>query len=428
MFYERGKRKEIETAQQQIHETETTVVALSRDAQKTLTTVVSLGNDAQEKLKKAQQQYRELEETLTRARAEGSQLHAIFIATRAPGASEKRSAKWHTMAELATLYNFPIGLEGAGQAIGVIELGGGYRDSDLNAYFAERHLNRPTVTAVSIDHAQNNFSKESPSASDVVTHDIEALGSVAPAAKIVVYFAPNMESGYVHAITTAVHDVKNKPSVIWIGWGGPESSWSRPSLTAVDQELQAAAATGITIIASAGVDGAADGLTDGLPHADFPGSSSWVLSIGTTRITNAGSTIESETAWNEGFNGRATGGGVSDVFAPPDWQSNAGVPARKSGGLGRGLPDVAAESPLIWAGLVVLLNQALGHNLGYLNPGLYREIGPARILRPITEGNNGNGVVDGYSAGSAWNAVAGWGTPDGQKLLDWLRVHPSGRQ
>jgi kumamolisin len=86
---------------------------------------------------------------------------------------------------------------------------------------------------------------------------------------------------------------------------------------------------------------------------------------------------------------------------------------------------VAAEKPAIWVGLVALLNQALGHNLGHVNPRLYREIGPAKILRPITEGNNGNGVVDGYSAGPGWNAVAGWGAPDGQKLLDWLRAHPS---
>jgi kumamolisin len=70
------------------------------------------------------------------------------------------------------------------------------------------------------------------------------------------------------------------------------------------------------------------------------------------------------------------------------------------------------------------LNQGIGRNLGYLNPQLCREVGPARILREITEGNNGKAGLAGYSARSGWNAVAGWGTPDGQKLLDWLRAHP----
>ena len=66
-----------------------------------------------------------------------------------------------------------------------------------------------------------------------------------------------------------------------------------------------------------------------------------------------------------------------------------------------------------------------GRNVGCLNPQLYREVGPAQILREITEGNNGKSGLAGYSAGSGWNSVAGWGTPDGQKLLDWLRAHPA---
>jgi kumamolisin len=74
-----------------------------------------------------------------------------------------------------------------------------------------------------------------------------------------------------------------------------------------------------------------------------------------------------------------------------------------------------------WAGLVALLNQGLGRNVGYLNPLLYAKLGPAGVLRPITEGNNGGNGVPGYSAGPGWNAVTGWGTPDGRKLLAALK-------
>jgi kumamolisin len=205
---------------------------------------------------------------------------------------------------------------------------------------------------------------------------------------------------------------------------------------------------GITVVVAAGDNGASDGATDGRPHVDFPSSSPWALSVGGTSLVAAGNAIASERAWNSGENGGATGGGVSDVFAQPDWQSNAGVPVRKDGSLGRGVPDVAAvadpqtgytvlvdgqwtiiggtaaAAPL-WAGLVALLDQGVGHSLGYLNPRLYAEIGPAQVLRPITEGNNGTVTLAGYQAGAGWNPVAGWGSPDGEKLLDWLRSHPN---
>jgi len=35
--------------------------------------------------------------------------------------------------------------------------------------------------------------------------DIEVAASVAPGAKVAVYFAPNTDQGFIDAITTAVH-------------------------------------------------------------------------------------------------------------------------------------------------------------------------------------------------------------------------------
>jgi hypothetical protein len=86
------------------------------------------------------------------------------------------------------------------------------------------------------------------------------------------------------------------------------------------------------------------------------------------------------------------------------------------GGTGASVP--------LWAGLIALINQALGHNVGYLNPRLYREMGPAGLFNTITSGDNGVGGVKGYTAGPGWTPVAGWGSPDGMKLLTWLRANP----
>jgi kumamolisin len=85
------------------------------------------------------------------------------------------------------------------------------------------------------------------------------------------------------------------------------------------------------------------------------------------------------------------------------------------------LGGTAASTPL-WAGLIALLNQGLGRNLGFINPVLYSKIGPSGALRAVTKGDNGIHGVEGYSAGPGWNAVTGWGTPDGRKLLEAFRT------
>ena len=111
--------------------------------------------------------------------------------------------------------------------------------------------------------------------------DIEVSAAVAPGVKIVVYFAPNTDQGFIDAIATAVHDKKNKPNVISISWGGPESTWTQQSLTALDAACQAGAALGVTITCASGDNGSSDGVTtDKLNHVDFPASSPHVLACG----------------------------------------------------------------------------------------------------------------------------------------------------
>jgi kumamolisin len=71
-----------------------------------------------------------------------------------------------------------------------------------------------------------------------------------------------------------------------------------------------------------------------------------------------------------------------------------------------------------------LLNQSLGRNVGYINPALYQGIGPAGVLRAVSEGNNGLNGVKGDEAGAGWNPVAGWGSPYGKKLLKCFEGRP----
>ena len=164
--------------------------------------------------------------------------------------------------QVAQLYSFPTGATGAGQTIGIIELGGGYEQDDITNYFQSLGLTPPTVTSVSVDNGSN--SPSTPDSADAeVLLDIEVSGGVAPGANIVVYFTSNTSQGFQDALSTAIHDTTNNPSVISISWGGPESSWTSQFLTSFDQVAQEGAALGVTITVAAGDDGSSDGADDG---------------------------------------------------------------------------------------------------------------------------------------------------------------------
>src|SRR5579872_4856590 len=138
----------------------------------------------------------------------------------------------YTPTQLATLYDYPTGVDGSGECIAIIELGGGYNPADLSTYWNQLNLAKtPTVSAVSVGNGSNNPTGDPSGPDGEVMLDIEVSGAIAPGAKIVVYFADNTDAGFLNAITTAVHDSTNNPSVVSISWGGPESSWTQQAMT-----------------------------------------------------------------------------------------------------------------------------------------------------------------------------------------------------
>ena len=349
--------------------------------------------------------------------------------------TQRASAQSFSPLQVAQLYNFPTGVNGAGETIGIIELGGGYAVSDIQKYFQGLGITPPTVAAISVDGGAN--SPGDPNGADgEVELDIQVAGAIAPGAKIAVYFTPNTDQGFTDAITTAVHDTANSPSVISISWGGPESSWSQSALTALDDACQSAGALGVTITVASGDSGSSDGVSDGANHVDFPASSPHVLACGGTTLVSKGTSIQQETVWDDqSSGGGASGGGVSNFFARPSWQAKANVPKPSQSGGGRGVPDVAGdESPEtgynilvdgqqetvggtsavapLWAALIALINQKRGSKVGFVNPSLYAA---ANAFRDITQGNNG-----GFSASAGWDACTGLGSPNGQVIAQTL--------
>ncbi|HYV44484.1 MAG TPA: S53 family peptidase [Myxococcaceae bacterium] len=338
----------------------------------------------------------------------------------------------YTGADVAKAYDFPTAT-GKGQKLAIIELGGGYKQADLDTYFKKIGVPEPKVTAVSVDGAKNAPDGDPNGADGEVDLDIDVAGAVAPGADIKVYFAPNTDQGFVDAINQAVKDQGNTPGAISISWGGSESDWSPTAQASMDAAIKNAAAKGVNVYVASGDDGSSDGKTDGKNHSDFPASSPFAIATGGTRLqTGSNGQRGTETAWGGIRGNGASGGGFSTTEPVPDFQKGV-VPA---GTTHRGVPDIAGnadpQTPYFVqvdgttggiggtsavAPLMAALNARLGEALkgpvpnlnkvAYANPSAFFD---------VTQGTNG-----AFKAGKGWDPVTGLGVPDGNKLLDAMK-------
>jgi kumamolisin len=368
--------------------------------------------------------------------------------------------------EITKLYDFPTNFA-AGQIIGIVSEGG-YLASDINSTFAG---SPPQVTDVSVDGATNGGFPDGET-----TQDICIAALAAPGAAIAVYFQPGDEAGWVDLFNIVAHPGPGDPycavvsSSFYICDGDDPDTLTNEGvssglLSTVSNAFMDAAIQGVTICIASG-DTGANSKVGGNPgawgkpfppdhkaHVQFPGSSPWVLAVGGTTIGDVSGSSFEEYVWNDPApfdpsQWGTTGGGVSAFFPKPSYQARAGVPVSLyNGTVGRGVPDVAANasansgysgivvggapfigngtsasSPL-WAGLIAVINGALGVNVGFVNPAIYA-LGSG-VFRDIVPGagpaNNSNSGVTGYPAGPGWDACTGWGSPEGTSLLNGLR-------
>jgi kumamolisin len=344
----------------------------------------------------------------------------------------------YTPVMVGELYGLSPNANATGVCVALIELGGGYTESDLATYFKGLGLAAPTVSAVAVSGATNDPTGSTSGPDTEVMLDIEVVGAIAQGASIAVYFAPNTDQGFADAISAAVHDDTHKPQVISISWGGPENTYTTQTTSVFEAALTDAASVGVTVFVAAGDNGSSDGVTDGAAHVDYPASSPQVVGCGGTHVDASNGAISAEVVWNELPSGGATGGGVSATFPVPSWQTSVRVPpsANAGGGVGRGVPDVAANAdpesgyqiradgddlvvggtsavaPL-YAALTALAIAKLGQPLGFINPRLY-SLGDV-AFRDITSGNNG-----AYRADVGWDPCTGLGSPKAAAFVSSL--------
>lgn len=355
-----------------------------------------------------------------------------------------------TTPQLASFYKFPPGLDGTGQCIGIVEFGGGYSTADINGYFSQLGISAPSVADVTVAGGSNSPTQGSGltpfDATVEVVLDIEVAGAAAPGASIVVYFVGNASTNqWVSALSAAVLDSANNPSVLSISWGLAEDSAPTQFRSAADSALATAGAAGITVLVASGDQGSTGswgkkGPPDTLAHVNYPASSPNATGVGGTVLQPDGQGgVASEVVWNNGATTAASGGGVG-VSPVPSFQSGAGinpVSANPPNNTGRGAPDVCANAdnyqvfvrgqagsvsgtsaatPL-WAALIARVNQGVGQSNGLIQAMLYGSLLTAGAYNDITVGDNG-----AYTAGTGWDACTGLGSPNGTAILLGFRA------
>ncbi|MBR0900912.1 S8/S53 family peptidase [Bradyrhizobium tropiciagri] len=347
------------------------------------------------------------------------------------------SGLWPT--DIAARYGIPLDRDVSSTCVGIVALGGGYLESDLATALAG--MNRQPPDVVNMPQTGNDGGLGSNDVADQeLALDLQVLAGLLPKAKIVVYFAENSAAGLTDAIHQAVFDDVHAPQVISVSWGSAEKFWTEPGRDAMQAVLADAARLRVSVLFASGDQLATSGLTDGKLHVWFPASSPYATSCGGTQPGPAAGATEA--VWNAGAIG--TGGGISDAYPVPDYQSHVTLPtSQNDGAIRRGVPDVAcaaaanpgyriivngqamamsgtsAATPL-WAALVAIAVAARGEQIGMLNAALYANPG---AFRTVQQGNNRVGGK-GYDAGPGWSACTGLGVPKGADLLAILSAIP----
>jgi subtilase family serine protease len=288
--------------------------------------------------------------------------------------------------------------------------------------------------------------------------DFEVLHTVAPAATLRVVLLPYnvLDSA---AIATAdmlavLRLAVSHTDVASISWSLGEHYFNSAQEAQMHSILLWAAAHHVTVDASSGDHGASSDPWWGTPvkEVSLPASDPLTLGVGGTTLTanlSTGAYIGETAMTGPPFTG--SGGGFSRLYATPAYQE--GVPGTSAM---RGVPDVSgagvgsipftfaadgktyiiplegtsASAPL-WGGVVALADQYSHHDLGFVNPLLYRIArSPSyhKAFNDVTAGNNtvtiGSITITGYEAGPGWDPVTGLGSPNGEVLIPLLAARP----
>jgi kumamolisin len=331
--------------------------------------------------------------------------------------------------DLCAAYDWPNGMAGGG-VVAIVELGGGWVASDIDAFFQSLGQPTPSITDVSVDGTENAPGQSGSAGDDdyEVALDVEVAGAAyyaatGRAATIRVYWSQDIGA----AVQKAQSDGCD---VCTISWGSDEANWGTAAAEQMETIAETAVAAGMIVFAASGDNDSSDGGSTPA-NVDCPSSCPQAVGCGGTTKTTT-----EETVWNDNpdeTDGEGTGGGYSTVFPAQSFQIGAPpAPASTQYGKGRMVPDVCANadpntgyniyvhgSATVVGGtsavapLYAGLFAAFGTKLGFVTPALWKN---QKTFNDITAGSNGF-----YSAAAGPDPCSGIGSPIAAKIAALFR-------
>jgi subtilase family serine protease len=333
------------------------------------------------------------------------------------------------------------GLDGQGERVALIEIDG-FKTSDVKAFAACFGLPVPKINAYGV-----GINTALPAGAES-TLDLELLDAAAPKlASVDVYESQPVASEVLRSLTEPLSVKGRKPDVISASLGScqpdAEAAIGQAGINTVEQALQLAAATGISVLASAGDTGStACTTTTGNPidqlAVNYPAGSPWVTGVGGTNVhldvDNAiADPATDQVVWNDEPAGLGAGGGGVSTFAKPSYQDGFQTSSRRE------VPDVSmladplpgyeiyctatsdctkspgaspwltlggtsAGTPLLAGGLALIdeeLQSRGQENVGFANPLLYKVARSAAAALTISDVITGSNDVSGSVFGRA---------------------------
>jgi len=346
----------------------------------------------------------------------------------------------YTVSEIAKAYDaVGLGVNGSGQTIAIV-IDTFPASSDLTLFWQANAIAQSLNNIEEVQVVAGTL----PSPSGEETLDVEWSSGMAPGAKVRVYATTDL--GFAHldeAYQAILNDLPSQPTLhqVSLSYGLGETYESADQMQTDAQYFASLAANGVTVFVSSGDGGSTPGLNGygdntGPLQVESPANDLNVTSVGGTSLYLNASTgaVSNEVAWSLG------GGGSSQVFARPSWQTGSGFPS----GAYRTVPDVALVADLntggllilngqgysvggtswgapTWAGFCAMINQARANksqpSIGLLGPMIYPPNGSA-AFRHITTGSNGPNAQ--YNAGPAYDLCTGLGVPSVSSLIQAL--------
>ena len=349
-----------------------------------------------------------------------------------------------------------VSLTGSGQSVGMLEFDG-YYSNDIVRYENSAGLPAVPLQTVLLDGYDGTPTTGMFSGNPEVSLDIEMAVSMAPGLSSIVVF----EAGPDGSVNDILNTMASSNQVLQLscswGWGGGPNSTT-------DNIFKEMAAQGQSFFTASGdsdaytIGSSSENGVDNPSLDNAPSSSPYVTSVGGTTLTTTGpgGSWSSETVWNWGLdNGSYVGssGGISSYYSIPSWQANVSMASNGGSTTHRNLPDVALTADNIyvaygngsggalggtscatplWAALTALMNEQTFEGgrapVGFINPAIYA-IGESGAyggsFHDVTTGDDSwPSSPNGFYAVSGYDLCTGWGTPNGQALIDAIAGLP----